>query len=78
MAQADEFGDRGERQAFVASQADGGVALVSQLFACLPPGSLALGVVSGEPIQLRLRVRDFGLWPSDRWIVRLIPASRLA
>jgi hypothetical protein len=78
MAQADALGDRRERQTFVAGQADGRVALVSELFAFLPPGFLALGVVSGETIEFRLCIRNFGLGSSDLWIVRLIPASRLA
>jgi hypothetical protein len=78
VAQADQFRDRFQRQTFVASEADRRVALVAQLFARLLPGRLTLGVVSGELVELRLRIRDFGLGSSDLWIVRLIPASRLA
>jgi hypothetical protein len=78
VAQTDELGDGRERQTFVAGQADRGVAFVAQLFGRLLPGRLALGVVSGEAFQLRLRLRDFGLGSSDLGIVRLIPASRLA
>jgi hypothetical protein len=78
MAQADALGDRRERQTFVAGEADRRVALVAQLFAFLPPGRLAVGVSSGELVELRLCIRDFGLGSSDLWIVRLIPASRLA
>jgi hypothetical protein len=50
MAQADELGDRFQRQTFIAGQADGRVAFVSQLFSALLPRRLALGIVSGEAI----------------------------